>query len=121
MDIAQIFQMARQLEAITSRHNMHVALTGGYLYRDGARKDVDFVIYRAGGHPCADREMFREGILRHFTGWRSDCEPHWVDDGEGMGDLIDARRVWKFHDMCNNIRVDLIFPEWGGSYEEGLA
>ena len=31
--------------------NLHVGLTGGTLYKDGERKDIDFVIY---SHKCFD-------------------------------------------------------------------
>lgn len=37
---------ARELEELAAQHDFHVAMTGGCLYKDGPRKDADFVIYR---------------------------------------------------------------------------
>ena len=34
------------LEGLAPLHGAHVALTGGVLYREGTRKDVDFIFYR---------------------------------------------------------------------------
>lgn len=38
--------LSKQLELIAPSHGGHVALTGGTLYKDGDRKDVDILIYR---------------------------------------------------------------------------
>lgn len=37
---------AREMEDLAVMHDFHVALTGGCLYKDGPRKDADFIIYR---------------------------------------------------------------------------
>ena len=36
----------RILESVAPAYGAHVALTGGLLYKDGARKDCDVVLYR---------------------------------------------------------------------------
>ena len=38
--------LCRKVEAICPQFGCHVALTGGTLYRDGPRKDVDILFYR---------------------------------------------------------------------------
>lgn len=38
-------ELARKMEAVLGDH--HVALTGGCLYKDGPRKDMDFAIYHS--------------------------------------------------------------------------
>jgi hypothetical protein len=35
----------RTIESALSKMGWHVGLTGGTLYKDGARKDVDFIVY----------------------------------------------------------------------------
>lgn len=39
-------KLAMKMEAQASAADLHVALTGGVLYKDGPRKDADFIIYR---------------------------------------------------------------------------
>lgn len=38
--------LCRELENIAPAYGAHVALTGGCLYKDGGRKDVDIHLYR---------------------------------------------------------------------------
>ena len=38
--------LCRALESFAPEFGAHVALTGGCLYRDGERKDVDILVYR---------------------------------------------------------------------------
>lgn len=38
--------LCRRLEPIAIECGGHVALTGGCLYKDGVRKDVDIIVYR---------------------------------------------------------------------------
>ena len=39
-------ELCRQIEEICPQYGCHVALTGGTLYKDGERKDLDLLIYR---------------------------------------------------------------------------
>lgn len=38
--------LCKQIEAVCPACGCHVALTGGLLYRDGERKDLDILFYR---------------------------------------------------------------------------
>ena len=38
--------LCREIENISPRYGLHVALTGGLLYKDGMRKDADILLYR---------------------------------------------------------------------------
>ena len=38
--------LCRQIEQIAPAFGLHVALTGGLLYKDGPRKDADILLYR---------------------------------------------------------------------------
>lgn len=42
----QAIDLCIQLEAFAPQYGCHVALTGGCLYKDGPRKDVDVILYR---------------------------------------------------------------------------
>lgn len=44
LEIASMF--CTLLESVASKHGFHVALTGGCLYKQGARKDCDVILYR---------------------------------------------------------------------------
>ena len=43
---AKAIELAIKIEAICPGFGAHVALTGGCLYKDGERKDCDFLFYR---------------------------------------------------------------------------
>lgn len=43
---ALAIDMARKIEQFAPNFDCHVALTGGTLYKDGVRKDADFLFYR---------------------------------------------------------------------------
>lgn len=42
----QAIDLCIQLEAFAPQYGCHVALTGGCLYKNGPRKDVDVILYR---------------------------------------------------------------------------
>lgn len=43
---ADVLTLCRVLEGFAPDYGCHVALTGGYLYKSGDRKDVDILLYR---------------------------------------------------------------------------
>lgn len=47
----QAIEFCTKLEPIAAKYGGHVALTGGTLYRDGLRKDLDILIYRSRDEP----------------------------------------------------------------------
>jgi hypothetical protein len=46
MDQRKAIQLCKKLESISPPFGLHVALTGGCLYKYGERKDVDIILYR---------------------------------------------------------------------------
>lgn len=50
--------VAREIERIAPRVGAHIGLTGGCLYKDGPRKDLDIVVYRIRQAKEIDRERF---------------------------------------------------------------
>jgi hypothetical protein len=53
-------ELCIKLEEIAPTYGAHVALSGGVLYREGKRKDLDLVIYRHGGRV---EEIDRLGLV----------------------------------------------------------
>lgn len=45
-NLKQAIATAKLIEPIARQHGAHIGLTGGVCYKDGARKDVDFIVYR---------------------------------------------------------------------------
>lgn len=46
--------LCREVERVCPEFGCHVALTGGTLYKDGARKDLDLLFYRIRQTPKID-------------------------------------------------------------------
>lgn len=45
-NLKQAIAVAKLIEPIAKQHGAHIGLTGGICYKEGARKDVDFIVYR---------------------------------------------------------------------------
>ena len=45
-DLATAAAVCTLIEPLVAKHGFHVALTGGCLYGEGGRKDIDLVFYR---------------------------------------------------------------------------
>lgn len=99
--------LAKRIEAALAGSH-HVALTGGALYKEGVRKDFDFVIYahnsagtEAGGdYPPDDPSSCRldkEAVAKALT----EC---------GLFGRVDFGRVEKWHGEIGE--VDILFPEY---------
>lgn len=46
--LADAIPLCTHLEMIAVQYECHIGLTGGLLYKDGPRKDLDVVVYRRG-------------------------------------------------------------------------
>lgn len=77
------------------------ALTGGTLYKDGPRKDIDIVLYRK---DCGDKLELKD-VYDELV--RS-----------GLFIVSNYGRVAKGWSLRYGTDVDIIFPEADGSYEE---
>lgn len=84
--------ICRDIHAAIVDLDCHVALTGGTLYKDGNRKDVDVLFYRVRqkAHPP------RESILAALR---------------GIGFIIGKEYNWCTKSTYKGIDVDLFFPE----------
>jgi len=58
----QAVDLCRQIEAICPDYGCHVALTGGTLYKDGPRKDLDILFYRIRQVEAIDEQGLFEAL-----------------------------------------------------------
>lgn len=88
--------LARKIEAVAPRFGLHVALTGGCLYKDGERKDIDLLFYP---HENDATNTNRDGLLAALR--------------DELGFVLgnDYGRVAKA--AFGSVPVDLIFPGLG--------
>lgn len=89
---SEAIELARLIEAVAPAHGAHVALTGGLLYKDGPRKDADFLFY------CIrQRDRIDENALLAALA--------------DIGLLIGVRKGWVRKAVWMGKSVDLFFPE----------
>ena len=86
--ISVVFKIARLVEVIVAPLGGHVALTGGCLYKDGPRKDLDLVIYRHGTDPVLVDAVVES--LRKIHWWsRASCNRRVVKMKTADGVIVD--------------------------------
>lgn len=61
----EAIDMCKKLELITPQFGLHVALTGGCLYKEGLRKDLDIVLYRIRQCETPDFVNMWKELLNH--------------------------------------------------------
>lgn len=94
-------RIAKLIESVAVNYGAHVALTGGSLYKEGKRKDIDFIIYRI-------RQVEHIDIAGLFENLQS----------KGFGEIKGVG--WCFKTAFDGISIDLLFPEEdGGEYVSG--
>jgi hypothetical protein len=97
---AEAVALCREVEAICPPFGCHVALTGGTLYKDGPRKDLDLLFYRIRQEP----EIDMDGL------WAA-LATIGIEQERGFG--------WCFKAKYHGKQIDCFFPEeQGGEYEE---
>lgn len=92
----EAIEICRLVELICPHFGYHVGLTGGCLYKDGPRKDLDLVFYK-----IRKAEPDQEGM---FKALRTIC----VEVQENFGFCVKATYKTK--------SIDLLFPEQEGEY-----
>lgn len=100
-NLQKAVEICRMVESHAPNYGAHVGLTGGCLYKDGDRKDVDILFYRIRQVEKIDHE-----------GLKACLEANGFTDISGFGWL------WKAKFMGMNI--DMFFPEEieGAEYTE---
>jgi len=80
--------LCRAIESVCPAFGCHVALTGGTLYKDGLRKDVDILFYRIRQVPEIDIGGLRSALTVMFgIEWLDDYG--WVKKADLHGRKID--------------------------------
>jgi hypothetical protein len=84
--------LCRAIEAVAPAYGCHVALTGGVLYKDGPRKDLDLLFYRVRQVVLVDQE----GLFVALS---------------GLGVVVVRGRSWCFKAVHGGRTIDMFFPE----------
>lgn len=73
--------LAIKMEAIAPSHGYHVALTGGLLYKEGLRKDADFLFYSIRQEKKPNRKKLMKALEKELEitdinvfGWMCKCK-----------------------------------------------
>lgn len=96
--LEEAVDLCRKIEEVCPTYGCHVALTGGTLYKDGPRKDVDLLFYRI-------RQVDEIDIEALFSRLRD----LYVNKTGGWGWCHKAEYLGK--------RIDIFFPEEQGGEE----
>lgn len=92
---AAAIALCREIEAVCPDFGAHVALTGGLLYKDGARKDADILFYRIRQKPSINTDGLFDAL-----------EDLGCIIGEDFGWCVKANYLGK--------PIDFFFPEREG-------
>ena len=95
-------EICREIESGCPEHGCHVALTGGTLYKDGERKDLDILFYR-----------IRQVENINYDGLFSFLISIGFSEPKGFG--------WIFKSKVDGINVDMFFPEEVGGEDYDKA
>lgn len=94
--------LCRSIEQYAPEYGCHVALTGGVLYKDGPRKDLDLVFYR-----IREEDLDIEGLFASLF-WHLGIRRKTPDD------------VWCVKATLKGRDIDCFFPEAEeGDYRPG--
>ena len=100
MNLEKAVKICSIIEEVAPRFGCHVALTGGCLYKQGERKDLDVLFYRI----RQTKQIDYAGLFNalHEAGFKS-------PDGFG----------WLFKSSYEGCPIDMFFPEeaGGGEYD----
>jgi len=91
----QAVDLCKQIEQFAPIYGAHVALTGGTLYKEGPRKDVDIMFYRI----RQQSQINKKGLLDHLE--------------RSVGLIVGKRHGWVIKAKTDYYKksVDLFFPE----------
>lgn len=79
--------ICRDIEAICPIFGYHVALTGGTLYKEGERKDLDILFYSVRQNKTPDRHGLIEAL--GSIGFSAFLEYGWMNKAKHAGRNVD--------------------------------
>jgi hypothetical protein len=86
--LEEALPLIRVIEQVMPQWGYHVALTGGLLYKDGPRKDLDLIFYTLRDWPSsAEDELYNE---LEKLGFKFISNHGWVDKWEYQGKLVEC-------------------------------
>jgi len=96
----EAIELCKKIELIAPEFGCHVALTGGLLYKEGSRNDLDILFYR-----------IRQVEKINTDGLIEALQQIGLTDFAGFG--------WCRKAKLGDRKIDMFFPEEdGGEYEE---
>lgn len=98
----EAIDFCRKLEAIAPEYGCHVALTGGCLYKDGPRKDLDILFYRI-------RQVDEIDLKCLFAALK------------GFGITLTTNHGWVQKAIYGDKNIDFFFPEYKPSFWDKVA
>jgi hypothetical protein len=103
---ADAIALCRRIEEVAPAHGFHVALTGGCLYKDGARKDCDLLFYKVRQREVTSLAVGFKGLIAALR---------------GIGFKLDLPSMeWCVRAVVDGKRVDMFFPDADeGDYDSG--
>lgn len=91
---SEAITLIKSIEAMCPQFGVHVALTGGCLYKEGERKDLDLLFYR-----------IRQVEEVDFVGLAAKLQ------GLGFATILDFDGSWLTKARYMGKSVDIFFPE----------
>lgn len=88
---AEAVALCKIIERVAPHAGCHVALTGGCLYKDGVRKDLDLIFYR-----IRQSKLNVKKLLEMLV---------------GLGFAHISGGGWRYVGYYSDKKVDLLFPE----------
>jgi len=98
----EAISLCQQIEQICPEYGCHVALTGGALYKDGPRKDLDILFYRIRQAPEIEIDDLFAGL----------------EYALGIKRITDTAQ-WCIKAKFGERNMDCFFPEHSGEYPQG--
>lgn len=94
--------ICKLLEPELAKHGFHVALTGGTLYGEGGRKDIDLVFYRIRNNPKFPQDFVSTSARRNAVN-------KYLRDDLGMILLGSYGFVHKW--QKGSLKLDIMYPD----------
>jgi len=101
----QAVMLCRIIEAVCTKYDCHVALTGGTLYKDGERKDCDVLFYRVRQAESINVDCLLLELSQ--IGFKKIGDHGWVKKMLFNGKTVDMFFPENFPEVCNT------YPEAG--------